>query len=132
MITLERVIRRRLLVVFVPLVFACKPKHEGDVPLHVTNAPKCAAGHAMTKQVVVRMENGSDFVQQSLDDHMQGVNTWAGRKATVKVGLCEIGPCPSPAWVRSHDTTVRGDDKGLDVDLPHLEVPCDDGSMATN
>ena len=123
---------RRLAPLLVLALFACKPKHEGDVPLHVTNAPKCAAGHALAKQVVVRMENGSDFVQQSLDDKMMGANTWAGRKATVKVALCPAGPCPNPNWIRTHDTTVRGDDKGIEVDIPKLEVPCDDGSMATN
>jgi hypothetical protein len=57
-----RMVRTRLALLLVPFVFACKPKHEGDVPLHVTNAPKCAAGHTLARQVVVRMENGSDFV----------------------------------------------------------------------
>lgn len=123
---------RRFALLLVPLLFACKPKHEGDVPLRVTNAPKCAAGHALAKQVVVRMENGSDFVQQSLDDKMFAVNTWAGRKATVKVAICEKGPCPNPNFGRTLETTVKGDDKGLDVEIPKVEVACDDGSIATN
>jgi hypothetical protein len=114
------------------LALACN-KHEGDIPLHVTNAPACSAGHEMSKQVVIRMEHGSDFTQFGLDARMYAVNTWAGRKAKVKVALCpKASNCPSPSWIRTTEVTVGGDDSGLTLELPHFEVPCDDGTSASN
>src|SRR5262245_37749396 len=110
---------------------ACK-KHEGDVPLRVTNAPACPAGQGYARQVVIRMENGSDFAQFPLDEQMFAVNTWSGRKATVKVALCPAGPCPNPNWVRTNETTVGGGDDGLSLTLPSFEVPCEDGTVAKN
>lgn len=123
---------RPLLPLVALLALACN-KHEGDVPLRVTNAPVCSAGHAMSKQLVFRMENGSDFVQLGLDDKMFAANTWAGRKATVKVALCpKSSDCRTPSWIRTTEVTVGGNDSGLTVELPHVEVLCDDGTSASN
>jgi hypothetical protein len=86
----------------------------------------------MAKQVVIRMESGSDFAQFPLDAKMVAANTWAGRKATVKVALCASGPCPTPNWIRTAETKVGGGDDGLTLELPKLEVPCDDGTVVSN
>lgn len=123
---------RSLLPAFALFALACN-KHEGDIPLHVTNAPVCSPGHEMARQVVIRMERGSDAAQFPLDARMYAANTWAGRKATVKVALCpKSSDCRSPNWIRTTEVTVGGDDSGLTLELPHVEVPCDDGSAASN
>jgi hypothetical protein len=123
---------RSLLPLVALFALACN-KHEGDIPLHVTNAPACKAGHEMTKQVVIRMEGGSDFAQFGLDTKMMAANTWAGRTATVKVALCPKGSdCRAPVWIRTADVKVGGNDSGLTLELPKFEVPCDDGNVASN
>jgi hypothetical protein len=114
------------------LLVACRG-NEGDVPLTVVNPPACPAGQAPTRQVVFRIERGSDHVQQGLSSRMSASNTWAGRKATVSVGLCPAdGPCQTVSWLGRHETTIGGSDRGLSVEIPPVQVLCDGGYLATN
>ncbi len=110
------------------LVIACSSRHEGDIPLRVTNPPACPEGKTPAKQVVLRLEHGSDYVQQAIGSKMIAANTWAGRSATVKLALCPLGDtCGDPNWIRTGQTTVRGDDHGLELDLPFaIDLPCND------
>lgn len=112
-------------------VVACGSRHEGDVPLRVTHLPTCPAGKTPAAQVVMRLEHGDDFVQQAVSDRMVAANTWAGRTGTLKLALCPLhDPCPQPTWIRTHDVTVRGDDRGLELDLAemNLDLPCNDAA----
>ena len=111
------------------LLVACGSRHEGDIALRVTNPPTCPAGKTPAAQVVMRLENGSDFIQQAMSDHMIAANTWAGRTGTLKLALCPLNDsCPQPVWIRTRDVVVRGDDHGLELTLPELnfEMPCND------
>ncbi len=110
------------------LLVACSSRHEGDIPLHVTNPPTCPAGRTPAKQLVIRIENGSDHVQQTLGETMRAANTWAGRPATLKLALCPLNdPCPNPVWIRTGSITVHGDDSGLELELPFTyDLPCND------
>jgi hypothetical protein len=110
------------------LLVACSSRHEGDIPLRVTNPPTCPAGKTPANQVVLRLEHGGDYVEQAISDKMIAANTWAGRSATVKLALCPLGEsCTHPVWIRTAETTVRGDDHGLELDLPSsFELPCND------
>ncbi len=110
------------------LLFACSSRHVGDVPLHVTNPPTCPAGKTPATQVVLRLENGGDSIEQPIGSDMIASNMWAGRSATVKLALCPLGEsCPHPNWIRTAQTTVRGDDHGLELDLPStVDPPCND------
>ena len=119
------------LAVALALVAGCS-RNEGDVPLHVVNPLVCPAGAEPTRQIVVRIERGADYVQQGLDARMSAPNTWAGRKVTVKVGLCSPdSPCQTVSWLGHHETVIGGSDRGLSVEIPQVDVPCDGDQLAT-
>lgn len=110
------------------VLVACGSRHEGDIPMRVTNPPTCPAGRTPAKQVVIRLEHGTDYVQQSITGKMIASSAWANRSGTLKLGLCALDDaCPSPAWVMTRDVVVHGDDHGLEVTLPaDFALPCSD------
>lgn len=110
----------------------CSQKHEGDVPLTVTNVPTCRTSEPAW-QIVLRIERGDDFVQQAVSPKMFASSGLAGRSVKVKAGLCRLGDsCANVNFVRTVETTVRGGDAGLTVEMPKLEVPCADGTIGSN
>jgi hypothetical protein len=120
-------------VLLLALVASCGGGREGDVPLRVVNPPTCPPGQAPERHVVIRLESGNDFVQQGLDHRMSAANTWAGRRATVAVGLCpSASPCQIVSWLGRLETTIGGSDRGLSVEIPPVQVRCDGGDFATN
>ncbi|MBA3455970.1 MAG: hypothetical protein H0T42_22925 [Deltaproteobacteria bacterium] len=121
----------RSAVILVAVLSACSAKNEGDVDLRVINPPTCAPGHALAKQVVVRIESGENYVQQGLGTRMSAPNTWVGKRVKVKTATCPLDTsCQNLVWARTIETTVGGSDRQVSVEIPKVDVLCDDGTPA--
>jgi len=125
---------RALVFFLVPPLLACggKTKKEDDTPLTITNAPACPPGRISLARVAVRIGKGSETSQFVFGDPMFASSAWAGREATVKVGLCR-GDCQNPSWLKTGTTKIGGNEKGLRLELPTgLELLCEGGTTAKN
>jgi hypothetical protein len=108
-----------------------KFENEGEVPLAITNAPACPPGTRYMATVTIRIESGSDHYELRFDDKMYAPPAWAGREATVKVGICGGRPCTS--WLKTDTKKIGGDANGLKLELPSgLELVCEHGTVAKN
>ena len=129
---------RALAFLLVVLLLACgknsKKEGDDDVPLAITNAPACPPGLTYMHRVAVRIESGANVNQFVFNDPMFAPSTWAGREATVKVGLCRgEDNCKEPSWLKSETKKIEGNQQGLRVELPTgLELLCEGGTTAKN
>ena len=125
-------------------VLACSSP-AGDVPVTIGNAPQCTPGkgglmEGLRHNVVIRVEVDGATRDLTMPGPMVLPSDWAGREATVRIGVCRDAEAPNPAgkglcdgvaYAASHEATVGGDGKGLRVEVPTAPIPCIDGSQAT-
>jgi len=115
----------------------CTRHFEAASSVRFQGVPTCAKGHKLPKELIVRVEKGSDYTESGVhpelpSDAFDGSisKDWVGQKVTVKVGTCDDAHCETRTWLDTSEVVLGGTGDAAVVPLPKLNLTCDDGNLA--
>ncbi len=124
---------------------ACDRGGDGEVRvLRVRALPLCNKGVGYARPVVVRIDRDAALFEEKwsnsviAEGHSSSVTIPVLRKrmkATVRLGFCAATSlatwdCTAASWQWSQAVVLDARADVMDLDLPPLQVPCADGTMA--